>query len=300
MSLRVVAAIAAVLLAAACTGKGDKAPPSAQAPGSPPTNAPGRTSNVNLPPPSSALPPPASATAPPPSAAPAPQVPSAAGGPASASNVPAARWRAVLIAGDNNSPAFDNGVEALRDKLTARGVQSIKVLSSNPSRAIGAVQLANAGNVRTAIRGMSGDACLAYVTSHGEAKGFFLRPDRKFFEPSMMEAALAGCGNAPTVVIVSACHSGTFMTNEMRKPNRVILTAAARDRTSFGCGSTDLYTYYDQCLLRSFDQAATFRDLASLTRACVENLEKTLSIKAPSDPQNYVGPAVADLRIPGK
>ena len=28
--------------------------------------------------------------------------------------VPADRWRVVLIAGDNNSPAFDNGVEAMR------------------------------------------------------------------------------------------------------------------------------------------------------------------------------------------
>ena len=36
-------------------------------------------------------------------------------------SVPADRWRAVLIAGDNNSPAFDNGVEALRDKLVGDG-----------------------------------------------------------------------------------------------------------------------------------------------------------------------------------
>ena len=267
MSLRVVAAVAAVLLASACTAKGDKAPASAPAP----------------------------------SSAPVPTVPTAAGGPASASNIPANRWRVVLIAGDSNSPAFDNGVEALRDKLAARGVQAVKVLSSNPSRATGAVQLASSGNVRSALRGMAGEACLAFVTTHGEAKGFFLRSDRRFFEPSALESALAsGCGSAPTVVIVSACHSGTFMTNEMRKPNRIILTAAARDRTSFGCGATDLYTYYDQCLLRSFDQASTWRELATTTRACVDDLEKTLSIKQPSDPQNFVGASVFDLRIPGR
>ena len=38
--------------------------------------------------------------------------------------VPAGRWRAVLIAGDNNSPAFDNGVQSLREKLVAHGVTS--------------------------------------------------------------------------------------------------------------------------------------------------------------------------------
>ena len=31
-------------------------------------------------------------------------------------SVPAGRWHVVLIAGDNNSPAFDNGVRAMRDR----------------------------------------------------------------------------------------------------------------------------------------------------------------------------------------
>ena len=43
--------------------------------------------------------------------------------------VPADRWRVVLIAGDNNSPAFDNGVEAMRAKLVARGVRDIRDLA---------------------------------------------------------------------------------------------------------------------------------------------------------------------------
>ena len=47
-------------------------------------------------------------------------------------DVPAPRWRAVLIAGDNNSPSFDNGIDALRDKLSARGVRDIRMLTSDP------------------------------------------------------------------------------------------------------------------------------------------------------------------------
>ena len=60
-----------------------------------------------------------SAGAPPPVAR-APEVELASVG----GSVPADRWRAVLIAGDNNSPAFDNGVEALRDKLVGRSSSS--------------------------------------------------------------------------------------------------------------------------------------------------------------------------------
>ncbi|MSP74894.1 MAG: hypothetical protein EXR12_02030 [Rhodospirillaceae bacterium] len=212
--------------------------------------------------------------------------------------VPAGRWRAVLIAGDNNSPAFDNGVQSLREKLVAHGVTDISVYSSDATRSTPA-QLASVANVATALRAGGGDACLVFVTSHGEQKGFFLRTDRRLFDPGSLDRVLsAGCGSVPTVVVVSACHSGTFLTPDMRKPNRVILTAAATDRTSFGCGAGDQYTYYDQCLLQQFDSAATWRDLAVATRACVENLERRMGVRQFSLPQTFVGAQVEDLRLP--
>jgi hypothetical protein len=213
--------------------------------------------------------------------------------------VPAGRWRAVLIAGDNNSPAFDNGVHSLRDKLMARGVRDIAVFSSEAGTA--PAQLASAANVATAVRAGGGDACFVFITSHGEERGFFLRTDGGLFNPTSLDRALsAGCGSVPTVVVVSACHSGTFLTPAMRKPNRVILTAAATDRTSFGCGAGDQYTYYDQCLLQQFDGAATWRDLAVATRSCVENLERRMGVRQNSLPQMFVGAQVEDLRLPSR
>lgn len=220
-------------------------------------------------------------------------------------SVPANRWRAVLVAGDDNSPAFDNGVESLREKLAALGVKNISVLSADPGpRRDGPAGEARAssGNVRGALRGLSGgDACLAFVTSHGNEEGFFLRADRRYLAPPQLEQALdAGCGSLPTVVVISACHSGTFMTNALRRPNRIVLTAAARDRTSFGCGAADLYTYYDQCFLDQFDQATTWRGLAASTRSCVEGLERSLGIRVKSDPQQFFGASVTGLRLPGR
>lgn len=212
--------------------------------------------------------------------------------------VPAGRWRAVLIAGDNNSPAFDNGVQSLREKLVAHGVTNISVYSSNAA-ATAPAQLASVANVATALRAGGGDACLVFVTSHGEEQGFVLKTDRRLFDPGALDRALSvGCGSVPTVVVVSACHSGTFLTADMRKPNRVILTAAAKNRSSFGCGAGDQYTYYDQCLLQQFDGAATWRDLAVATRTCVENLERRMGIRQFSLPQTFVGAQVESLRLP--
>ena len=141
--------------------------------------------------------------------------------------VPADRWRAVLIAGENNSPAFDNGVEALRDKLAERGVRNIRALTSDPV-ASPSLEVATAANVSSALRSGGGEACLIFITSHGDESGVVLRAAKGMVQPSTLGSALdAGCGKRPTVVIVSACHSGVFLTPAMRQPNRVVLTAAA-------------------------------------------------------------------------
>ncbi|HYR67586.1 MAG TPA: C13 family peptidase [Reyranella sp.] len=216
------------------------------------------------------------------------------------STVPADRWRAVLIAGDNNSPAFDNGIEAMRGKLAQRGVRDIRMLTSDPV-AHPSLPVATAANVSSALRSGGGEACLIFITSHGDERGVALRAAKGTVNPATLDSALdAGCGNRPTVLLVSACYSGIFLTGAMRRPNRVVLTAAAADRVSFGCGAGDQYTYYDQCLLQQFDGAATWQQLAIATRSCVEALEQRMAVSRPSQPQIFVGGAVSDLRIPGR
>src|SRR5262245_4544854 len=155
------------------------------------------------------------------------RAPTPSSAPASPVSVRADRWRAVLIAGDNGSPAFDNGVEALQGKLAARGVRDIRALTSdpeaNPSRPV-----ATQGNISSALRTAGGDACFIFITSHGDERGASLRAAKGYLMPSnLADAVDAGCGQRPTVVIVSACHSGIFLNDSMRRPNRIVLSAAA-------------------------------------------------------------------------
>jgi hypothetical protein len=215
-------------------------------------------------------------------------------------SVAAERWRAVLVAGDSSSPAFDNGVATLRERFAALGVRNIAVYSASPARAAGG-RLSTSTNVVAALRGGSGEACLVYLTSHGDERGFFLRPDRRMLTPATLERALSeGCGERPTVLVVSACHSGVFINDETRRPNRIIIAAAATDRTSFGCGADDDYTYYDQCFLQQLDAASTWAGLAQATRSCVQTLERRLGVRRESRPQLFVGAAVTNLRLPGR
>ncbi|TMJ30657.1 MAG: hypothetical protein E6G95_04890 [Alphaproteobacteria bacterium] len=227
-----------------------------------------------------------------------PPLPAQAVAAAPAVSVPAERWRAVLVAGDNSSPAFDNGIDTLRDRFAALGVRNIALLSASPART---GRLSSARNVEGAVGAGGGEACFVYLTSHGDEHGFYLRADRRTLSPAALDQALAqGCGERPTVLVVSACHSGTFINEQTRRPNRIILAAAATDRTSFGCGADDDYTYYDQCFLQQLDAESTWRELAQATRGCVQTLERRLGVRRESRPQHFVGAAVVNLRLPGR
>ena len=99
---------------------------------------------------------------------------------AGSSSIPADRWRAVLVAGDNSSPAFDNGIDTLRERFAAMGVRDISVyLGIAGDRG----QLSSrAQRVERACARGGGEACLVYMTSHGDESGFFLRPDRRLLD----------------------------------------------------------------------------------------------------------------------
>ena len=98
-----------------------------------------------------------------------------------------------------------------------------------------------------------------------------------------------------------SCPPATQAISHVRRarPNRIVLTAARADRPSFGCGAGRDLTYYDGCVLQSFtDLPRDWEDVIDTTDACVTRLEAQ-EHERPSEPQSYVGAAVADLPAPG-
>ena len=86
-------------------------------------------------------------------------------------------------------------------------------------------------------------------------------------------------GAAPTIVIISACHAGSFIP-ALRAPNRIIIAAAAADRVSFGCGASSSSTVFMQTLLdKDLDRSLSLEDLFMRGRNRVTELE--LSYKFP-------------------
>jgi hypothetical protein len=224
------------------------------------------------------------------------------GGAARAAAPDGAGWQAVLAAGDIAEPVFDNAVAAFGQWLAARGVapRDIHRLSARPFDP--ATEAASAAQLLRRIALLSprpGERCLIFVTSHGEhGRGVHLAYSGERLTPAALAQALsAGCGTAPTVVIVSSCYSGSFAVGPMLAPNRIILTAARADRPSFGCQADRTYTVFDECLLAALPRSLRWQGVFETSLACVRQREREMGV-LPSEPRHFFGERVRDLTVP--
>lgn len=222
----------------------------------------------------------------------------AAGGAQAASAF--ADWSAVVVAGDWHahdgapSEGFDNARRDVSAALTRAGfqAQNIRQFSVRPERYKDTrpekSELRGIYNALAELSGRTTGGCIFYMTSHGAPEGAQL--DQGLLRPGVLATMLdRTCGKRPTVVVISACFSGVFVPT-LAQPNRMVVTAARPDRTSFGCGQDIKYPYFDDCLLSSMPGARDFGGLASATRECVRAREVAEKLTPPSEPQIWVGP----------
>lgn len=226
---------------------------------------------------------------------------------AAAAASPFANWAAIVVAGDFHahsgapSEAFDNARRDVFQALIRVGFEprNIQQFSVRPQNYPGETLLpADAGLINNSLIHLTAqakDGCLLYFSSHGAPVGVVLgfngsRPN--FLSPAALSRMVdQACGQRPTVVILSACYSGVFV-KTLSDANRAVFTAARPDRTSFGCGESDRYPYYDDCILASFPKVGDFAALATATRDCVAAKEIATGMTPPSEPQIAIGPGL--------
>lgn len=213
-------------------------------------------------------------------------------------------WAAVVVAGDwhasggGATEAFDNARRDVAKELTRMGFDpaNIRQFSVRPQLYKDKPLKSDPRGIYEALGELSAKThggCLVYFTSHGAPQGVVV--DETILTPPIMGRILdLTCGTRPTVVIMSACFSGVFVP-ALAQPNRMILTAARPDRTSFGCGQDNKYPYFDDCMLQSTGHAKDFPDLAATVRTCVAEREIKEGMKPPSEPQIWIGPELRPM-----
>jgi hypothetical protein len=145
------------------------------------------------------------------------------------------------------------------------------------------------------------DALLLFLTSHGtEQHELYLQfgpgEDAEYdtIAPQELRRLLDRAGIRNRIIVISACYSGGFVP-ALKTADTVVITAARRDRPSFGCGNTASATYFGRAwlidaLARTTDVVESYR-LASAEISARERAEG----EAPSYPQLYVGARIAPL-----
>lgn len=218
---------------------------------------------------------------------------------------PFADWSWVVVAGDwhahsgGPSEAFDN---ARRDVITefeeaGFSAANLKQFSVRPERYPDAHAEKSAPqaiyNALTDLTAKAQGGCLLYFSSHGAPVGVVI--DQDFLLPAVLAGMVdSTCGKRPTVVIVSACFSGVFVP-ALAGSNRMVLTAARPDRSSFGCGEADKYPYFDQCVLETLPKVGDFAALGKEVQTCVAARETKEGMKPASEPQLYIGAALRPM-----
>jgi hypothetical protein len=195
--------------------------------------------------------------------------------------------------------AFDNARRDVGAAYVAAGFapENLRQYSLRPSRPGDdpsvVVDDRSVFNGVKAVAAQATGGCLVHLTSHGEPDGIVFGPNRRLSPRGLDRLLDDACGARPTVVVVSACFSGVFVP-ALAAPNRMVLTAARPDRSSFGCGENDRYPFFDQCVIEGLPQSRDFLDLGRRARACVARLETKAKLTPPSEPQVFVG---AEMQI---
>jgi hypothetical protein len=220
-----------------------------------------------------------------------------------AASPPFADWAAVVVSGDfhashtnNPTETFDNARRDVAAELIRKGFSAanLREFSVRPDRYPDIKPgKADLEPIYEGLKGLAAQAkggCLVYFTSHGAPQGVVL--NGQLLPPRLMDQMITdACGRRPTIVIISACFSGVFVP-ALADTNRMILTAARPDRSSFGCSESDKYPYFDACMLEVLPGAHDFVALAPRVQACVRRRENEIGAEPPSEPQVYVGPAL--------
>ncbi len=215
-------------------------------------------------------------------------------------------WAAIVVAGDFHAAHTDNPTEtfdnARRDVSLALekvgfAPANLREFSVRPERYADTKPLkSDLQPIYETLRDLTAHAtggCLIYFTSHGAPQGLVLGDN--LIPPGIMDQLITQtCGRRPTVVIISACFSGVFVP-VLADRNRMILTAARPDRSSFGCSESDKYPYFDTCFLKVIPTVHDFAALGPAVQACVAHREAETGAKPASEPQFSVGASLRPM-----
>ena len=150
------------------------------------------------------------------------------------------------------------------------------------------------------------DVVVIYTTSHGAPFGLYYNDGDNGYgaiSPNRLRAMLEQLGLRNRLLILSACFSGVFVPR-LQSDNTAIVTAAARDRSSFGCVAENDWTFFGDAMINhALRKPQPLRAAFAEANILITGWEAQIQARA-SQPQIAVGAgaerwlAALDRRLP--
>jgi len=171
----------------------------------------------------------------------------------------------------------------------------------NDERHLDGAPLASVSGLDYTLQGLaarmdvSRDVLFLAISSHGSADPVIAVSNSRFplvdLTPADLAEALHDSGIQWRVIIISACYAGGFI-DALRDPKTIILTAAAADRTSFGCSNDRDLTYFGEAFYRdAVPHSPSLRGAFEAASKALAEREGREHV-TPSEPQAYFGAAM--------
>jgi hypothetical protein len=189
--------------------------------------------------------------------------------------------------------ALASQVLAQRYAVDGRGFSLI-----NDQRDLHSAPIASGAALKYALRGLAArmnveqDVLLLSISSHGAQDPAIAVANSDLPLNDLGDGELADALNDSgikwRVVIISACYAGGFI-DALKNPQTIVITAAAADRTSFGCSNDRDLTYFGEAFYRdALPGARSLREAFEKAKAAIALRERREHVDA-SKPQAYFG-----------
>jgi len=204
----------------------------------------------------------------------------------------------VGFAGFGEERVFAEEISLASTRVAERygsGPRSLRLV--NDRRDVESFPLATAAALRYALLGLGrvmddDDVLFLALSSHG-MKGAHLSVTNTGMRESTLDAKelsqmLRESGIRWRVIVVSACFSGSFV-KPLADDHTIVIAAAAKNRSSFGCSDQRDLTYFGEAFYRDALLRSThLREAFETARADIHERERAEEF-TPSKPQAFFG-----------
>jgi hypothetical protein len=178
------------------------------------------------------------------------------------------------------------------------GMENRALSLINDQRDLERAPLASVAGLKYALRGLASrmnadnDVLFLVISSHGAKDPAIAVSNSDLPLNDMTDEdladALSDSGIKWRVIIISACYAGGFI-EALKDPHSIVITAAAADRTSFGCSNDRDLTYFGEAFFRdALPEARSLRDAFDRAKSAIALRERRERVDA-SKPQAYFG-----------